>query len=214
MFFASKQKQIESQIEAYCDAVRECLDLFETTLSEYCESGDREALRRQSDGIHRLESKADDLRREVELLMYERALFPESRGDILALLEGADRVPNQAEGAVRMILQQHIRIPEPFCAAVITLTEATVKAGYTMLDAIDGLFNHAAATRGTLGKIDELESEVDRLQNTLIEEIFDADIAGVDKLQLRDMVDRLARPSDRAENVADHIAVILAKRDI
>ena len=96
----------------------------------------------------------------------------------------------------------------------MTLVESSAKAGYAMLDAVAGLFNHAAATRNLLGKIDELESEVDRLQNSLIEEIFDSDIDGFDKMQLREMVDRLARPSDRAENVADHIAVILAKRDI
>jgi predicted phosphate transport protein (TIGR00153 family) len=147
-------------------------------------------------------------------MMYEKALFPESRGDILALLEGADRVPNQAEGAVRMILTQHVRIPEELASNVLSLVETSTKAGYAMLDSVRGLFRHAAATRNTLGKIDELESEVDRDQNALIEDIFNSDLDGFEKLQLRDMVDRLARPSDRAENVADHIAVILAKRDL
>jgi hypothetical protein len=214
MFFASKQKQIESQISTYCDAVGDCLELFEQTLRTYCHDGDIEALREQAVKIHKLESQADDLRREVELMMYEKALFPESRGDILALLEGADRVPNQAEGAVRMILTQHVRIPEELASNVLSLVETSTKAGYAMLDSVRGLFRHAAATRNTLGKIDELESEVDRDRNALIEDIFNSDLDGFEKLQLRDMVDRLARPSDRAENVADHIAVILAKRDL
>ncbi len=214
MFFASKQKQIESQINAYCDAVHDCLELFEETLRTYCNDGDIETLREQAVEIHKLESQADDLRREVELMMYEKALFPESRGDVLALLEGADRVPNQAEGAVRMILTQHVRIPEELAGKVLALVETSTKAGYAMLDSVRGLFQHAAATRNMLGKIDELESEVDRGQNALIEDVFNSDLDGFEKLQLRDMVDRLARPSDRAENVADHIAVILAKRDI
>jgi predicted phosphate transport protein (TIGR00153 family) len=214
MFFKSKQKEIEDLIGKYCQEVRELLDLFQATMRDYLREQDLDKLRENSTDIHKLESQADDVRREVELMMYEKALFPESRGDVMALLEGADRVPNQAEGAVRTILTQHISVPETFTERVMTLVESSAKAGYAMLDAVAGLFNHAAATRNLLGKIDELESEVDRLQNSLIEDIFDSDIDGFDKMQLREMVDRLARPSDRAENVADHIAVILAKRDI
>jgi predicted phosphate transport protein (TIGR00153 family) len=214
MFFKSKQKEIEDLIGKYCQEVRELLDLFQTTMRDYLRGQDLEELRAKSTDIHTLESQADDVRREVEMMMYEKALFPESRGDVMALLEGVDRVPNQAEGAVRTILTQHIGVPETFADRVMTLVETSAKAGYTMLNAVGGMFEHAAATRNLLGKIDELESEVDGMQNSLIEDIFDADIGGFDKMQLREMVDRLARPSDRAENVADHIAVILAKRDI
>ena len=46
------------------------------------------------------------MRREIEVMMYSKALFPESRGDILTLLETIDRVPNQAEAVVRMLLNQ------------------------------------------------------------------------------------------------------------
>jgi hypothetical protein len=214
MFFKSKQREIEDLIANYCDVVRTLLELFHETIDNYLTEQDLDALRERSDEIHKHESKADDVRREVELMMYEKALFPESRGDILALLEGADRVPNQAEGAVRTIVMQHITVPEQFVADLRSMVEVSVKAGHVMLDAVEGLFSHAASTRELLGRIDELESEVDRGQNELIERIFDADIDGFDKLQLREMVDRLARPSDRAENVADHLAVILAKRDI
>ncbi|MEK0368345.1 MAG: DUF47 family protein, partial [Nitrosopumilus sp.] len=36
-------------------------------------------------------------RREIEISLYEKALIPESRGDILGLLEAVDRIPNKAE---------------------------------------------------------------------------------------------------------------------
>ena len=44
--------------------------------------------------------------------MYSKALFPESRGDILGLLEAMDKVPNQAEKALLVMLTQYIVLEE------------------------------------------------------------------------------------------------------
>ena len=81
MFFASRQKKIEAQVAEYRTRVAECADGFHMAIEQYCRTGDREMLRRDFDQVHHAESQADDIRREVEVSTYSKALFPESRGD-------------------------------------------------------------------------------------------------------------------------------------
>jgi uncharacterized protein Yka (UPF0111/DUF47 family) len=42
---------------------------------------------------HKFESRADNIRDEINELMYSRALIPESREDVMALLEKVDEIP-------------------------------------------------------------------------------------------------------------------------
>lgn len=42
---------------------------------------------------HKFESKADDIREEIEALMLGKALIPESRRDIIGLLESINDIP-------------------------------------------------------------------------------------------------------------------------
>ena len=59
---------------------------------------------------------------------------------------------------------------------------------------------------------DELESEADHIESELKERIFASDLEGLDKILLRDLVGRFANICDRAEDVADRVRIIVAKR--
>jgi hypothetical protein len=146
--------------------------------------------------------------------MYTKAIFPESRGDILRLLETMDRVPNQAESVLRMIQNQHINIPHGYAKRILQLTNISCRAAEAMRTSAEKLFSDYTTATVAIGNIDELESEADGIEADLIEEIFSSDIDGFDKIMLRDLVQRIAQISDRAENVGDHIRVIVAKRSI
>jgi len=52
---------------------------------------------------HKVESRADDLRDATNELMYSRALIPESREDIMALLEKVDEISDQADRVSKRI---------------------------------------------------------------------------------------------------------------
>ncbi len=214
MFFENKQKKVESQITQYCDSVINCLDEFRNTFTEYCKSSDRAQLASDYTRVHKAESIADDIRREIEVMMYTKALFPESRGDILGLLETMDKVPNEAESAVRMILNQHIEIPEQFRPDILQLVDICHRCVSAMIESVNKLFSEFTNATVAIGKIDELESEADFIEENLIENIFASNIEGWRKLLLRDLVKRIAGVSDRAENVGDRVRIIVAKRRI
>jgi hypothetical protein len=50
---------------------------------------------------HKAVSKADDMRYAIEALMYEKALIPESRGDLLGCLKRRTRCPGSSTGFSR-----------------------------------------------------------------------------------------------------------------
>lgn len=214
MIFISKQRKIESSLGQYREKVSTCLEIFEKSILQYIENPDKSILEKNCVDIHKAESLADDIRREIEVLMYSKALFPESRGDILALLESMDRVPNQAESTVHMISNQQISIPKEYHAQIIEMINLCVRCVNAMLDASEKLFSDFTTASIMIGKIDELESEADHLEEAIIRQIFSSKMDGFDKIMLRDTIKQLAAVTDRAENVGDRIRIIVAKRRV
>ncbi len=211
--FASKQKQLEKQLALYREKAALCVNRFRDVLREYCETGDIKQLREHVKEVHAAESEADDIRRAVADMMFARSLFPESRGDILNLLETMDKVPNQAESVLRGIGNQLTVIPEFMHEKVFMLADASCEAADAMLEASAQLFKNLSSATAMTGKIDAKESEADRLEAELVRMIFaDDTIPDLQKILLRDMVKQIAAISDRAENAGDRIRVIVVKR--
>ena len=214
MLFSNKQKEIQSQISEYCASVIKCMDTFQDAIKLYCDNSDRKAAKNSFAEVHKAESKADDIRREIEVLMYSKSLFPESRGDIMGLLETMDRVPNQAESSIRMIWNQYVIIPEQHIDEVLNLVDVCCRATYAMVDSAEKLFSDFTNAAVAVGKIDELESEGDRIEASLIEKIFSKKSASISTIVFRDFIKCVVQISDRAENVGDRIRIIVAKRAI
>jgi len=214
MLFTNKQKKVQIQISDYAKSVLECMDIFQRAVTRYCDQPDRKAARAAFDEVHKAESKADDLRSEIEVMMYSKSLFPESRGDILGLLETMDKVPNQAESAVRMIWNQHVNIPETFAPKILQLVDVCCRTVDAMVESVEKLFSEFTNAAVVVGKIDELESEADRIEESLIEKLFSDPVDSIQTIIFRDFIKSVVQISDRAENVGDRIRLIVAKRSV
>ena len=164
--------------------------------------------------VHKAEAKADDTRRGLENMMYTKAVFPESRGDILGLIETMDKVANGAESTVRMVLIEHIEIPKEFYPSIINLIEVCHACVVMMIQGVEQLFDSFVDAAMTVGKIDKLESEADTIEEKLIDRIFTSDESDLQKILLRDLVQHLSGIADRAETVGDRIRIMVAKRSI
>ncbi len=214
MLFVNKQKELQSQISEYCESILKCMDSFQNAVQHYCVDSDRDAAKTSFTEVHKAESRADDIRREIEVMMYSKSLFPESRGDIMGLLETMDRVPNQAENAIRMIWNQYVTIPQEHVAELLTLVGVCCRSASAMVEAAEKLFSDFTNTAVAVGKIDELESEGDKIEASLIEKVFSGNVDSISSIIFRDFIECVASISDRAENVGDRIRIIVAKRTI
>jgi uncharacterized protein len=214
MLFVSKQKQIESQLSQYCRTVADCVEAFHRALKSYAQNADRNQLTRDYQTVHQAESRADDLRREIEVLMYSKSIFPESRGDILNLLESVDRVPNQAEKIVQMLLTRRIILPANLTDSILQLADVSLRCVKALLEGVEKLFTDFTNATAAVGKVDALESQSDQLQFQLYDAIFAGDKDGYEKLLVADLIRSIASVCDRAENAGDRIRIVVAKRSI
>ena len=209
-----KQRRVQTGMTDYNQQVLGCIEAFRNTLGQCCDGVDRKRLQAGYAEVHAAEGHADDIRRELENMMYTEALFPESRGDILGLIEAMDRVPNQAEEAIRTILHQHIELPPEICPRLNDLVGTCCASVCTLVEGVDQLFSSFLDAAVTVGKIDKLESEADTIEAELTEVIFTADYPDLQKILLRDLVRHIGSVSDRAENAGDRIRIIVAKRSV
>jgi predicted phosphate transport protein (TIGR00153 family) len=146
--------------------------------------------------------------------MYSKSLFPESRGDLLGLLETIDRIPNQAQSVLRRALNQRILIPSWMCPGMLELTKVARQCADTAIMAAAKLFQDFAASPAYIRKIDELESEADHILAELIEKLYLSNTSDFEKILLGGFLENIEEISDRAEGAANRIRIIVAKRRI
>ena len=213
-FLWGKQREVEELIRRYCLEYGQCLDLFVAGINGYLDHGSREKLREDVDRTHQCESRADDILTEIGTVLYGSALFPESRGDILGLVEALDGVLNKAEASLRMPLHQHILIPEELGPKIRQLVDTVRECGRVLRKASELLFDKYHRAADYYGRVDQLESQADGQEAALVEKIFSSDLEIGRKLLLRDLVASISDVADRAEDASDRIRLILVKRKL
>lgn len=211
MFFKAQQIIVE-KINAYCESAMKCVKEGIGVLIDCMESNDCEKWKKKVYEVHRAESFADDIRREIEYLLYSRSLFPESRGDILGLLEKLDRIPNQIQSAVKMIFEQQIHIPEIIKEELGQIAIVTQKCTEITFNSVNLLFSNFKEPLEFLGEIDAYESEVDKFQSKAIEKIFNSQLDTLQKILLRDLINEVSMVTNYAEESGDYMRIIIVKR--
>jgi len=211
-FFFKKQRQVESLIYSYLDNLRMTQKFFAEALNTCAKDGvcgDFDFLTART---HKFESKADDIREEIKELMYGKALIPESRGDIMGLLEAIDEVPRIFEQILYLIQTQKLVIPELIVSDFNELLFSSLEGCSLMIKQVEALFKKNARVRDLLLEIDHIESQCDHIKRRIITKIFDSDIEPFGKLQLKEVVFAAGNISDQADQVARLVNIINMKR--
>jgi len=208
-----KEKSIIDKIEAYLDQVDRCRNRFRFCIEKLVlepENGENQAILEE---VHRSESKADDLRRHIELQLYERALIPESRGDVLGLIETLDFIPGMFQSLCYQFLLEKITLPEQFRERYLHLVDVNIKAYDLVREAVLGLFYNKDMKAQT-DLVDAVESDSDHIERNLIRDIFSSSLDKADKILLKEIVINTGDISDQAETVKDRLILAIVKRKI
>lgn len=214
MFGHKASRKVEEKITEYLDSAKQCMECCKSSMDVFFANGQTEAFDDLVRSAHRFESKSDDLRREIEHLLYGKALLPESRGDILGLLETFDKIPNAAETVLFLLQTQRTIVPQNLATRFEALVVVNLQAFQLAYRAMCILFDKPEGTIELTRQIDRLESESDQEERRLITTIFSSDFDLAEKIILRDIVAAIGAISDRCENLADRAAIVTIKRKI
>lgn len=213
-FLFRKERQIHALIYDYLDSFKNARENFLKALDTYFEKGlcdDFDFLIGQT---HKMESKADDIRNDIETMMYEKALIPESRGDILGLLEAVDQIPNLFELILYLIQTQKLVVPDFLVSDVEELVRVSSDCCDLLTKQVEALFRKSEDIRALVRAIDGNESHCDHIERRIITKIFESEMDPFQKLQVKEMVIQLGEISDQADRVSRRVHIISVKRRV
>jgi len=210
VFFWKKEKEILDKIFTYLATLDEVNRIFHKVLKKSLNKPQKD---RQSgaEKLHQAESLADDLRREIERDLYQKALLPESRGDILEIVEMLDRIPGILEKVAFDLYIQGTVFPEELLKGVKSILKHSEEAWPAVKQGVEDFFYNRDPLP-QVDKIDQEESTCDVLERETLTILFNLDIPKADKLELKSFVELLSSITDEYEIIGDKLAIAFAKR--
>jgi predicted phosphate transport protein (TIGR00153 family) len=205
---------IENQIDEFLDLVSESGLIFKAAITAYL-NRDTDAFLKKIEQITKAEHRGDSLTRTLEERLYLQTLIPDSRGDVLELLESMDSLLDQFKGA---LWQFEIERPEiwpefhddfnELVGYVVEAVEAVVLSSRAFFKNIDAVADH-------MHKVSYWETESDKVASNLQRAIFRRDDMRMShQLQLRDFAKQVDNIADVSEDVADRLAIYVIKRSL
>jgi predicted phosphate transport protein (TIGR00153 family) len=212
--FFKKQRQVESLIYSYMDNLRMTERRFAEALNTCLDKGFCDHFNFLTEQTHKYESKADDIREDIKALMYGKALIPESRGDIMGLMEAIDHVPRIFELLLYMIKTQKLVIPDFIVPDIKELIRISLESCDLMHKQVEALFKKSDELKPLVSSIDHNESHCDHIERQIITKIFDSDLDPFQKLQLKEMIINMGEISDQIDRVSKRMNIISMKRRV
>lgn len=205
---------IEKQIDEFLDQVSEAGLLFKHGAEDYLK-GNMEAFQNKIESIREAEHRGDALRRSLEEQLYIRTLIPESRGDVLALLEDMDSLLDRFKGA---LWRFDIELPEicmEFHEDFNELVNCVVESVEAIVRSARAFFKEISIVGDHMHKVSYWETESDKVSTRLQRNVFrQKDLRLSHRMQLRDFIRHVDKIADRAEDIADRLSIYVIKRSL
>jgi len=207
-----RTRVLEGEIDEFMDNLSQSALAFKRAVNIFMAEGRSAEFEEKLSQVNALESRTDDLRRGIERQLYTQTLIPESRGDVLGLLENLDSVLNLFQGTLWGFFIEKPDIPEDFHGDYEVLVEQASSAVEAIVLASRAFFRNIEAVGDHMHKVMFYEKEADKVSTKLKRRIFDSDMDLARKCHLRHFVEMIDNIADRSEDVGDRLAIYTIKR--
>jgi len=213
-FLFKKEQQLESLITQYLENLTRTQEHFVKAMDTCLDQGLCGEFAFLIEQTHKFESKADEIKEDINVLMYSRALIPESREDIMNLLEQVECIPRIFELILHLIRSQKLKLPEFIMLDVKDLIRISVESCDLMVKQIDLMLNNRPGIRALMSTIDHNESHCDHIERSLMIKVFESNIDRIDKLQLKELIIAMGEISDQADRISKRVNILNLKRRV
>ncbi len=211
-FFFKKQYQIEEKIHHFLRDLEDMMLLYqEAFLSYFNQQNDQ--FDDQVEELGRIEKKMDELGRQIQISLFAQSLMPDSREDMMSLLNSLDEIASLCKHSLRDIQIEKPVIPEEFHEFFRQMLAKTSLTLTKLVQATDALFTDLRSVRLLTEEVARHESEVDKVELRLLQGIFaHEELELAHKYQLKRLVQSIGSISNTAEDISDAILIFAIKR--
>lgn len=214
LFFTDRTKDIQIGIDHFLGDVEHSGLVFLEGVKAYL-AGEMERFEVYRMELNDIEQAADALRRDIKVKLYAYMLIPESRGDVLGLLETLDNVIDVCHKVMEQFSVEHPTVPEYLRDDFIKLATYSQQTVEAVANASKAFFTELKLVSNFVGKVYFFEHEADKMEDQIKRRVFDDDKLDLsEKIHLRYFTDRLALPSDESEDVAERLEISAIKRKL
>ncbi len=215
MFFYNRDKKLVQEIEDFFKIAQKILLEFNDTVKYFVENGIDEHFAVLVQKIAEEERDADDIRRRIERKMFSHSLLPETRKDILEILEQMDNVPDHCESSSYILLDQGTEILPEIKKDLIELVGVTIKCfDYAILAALDFL-GKMENIESFVREVDNYEGLGDKLEREMIKRVFATkSLNEGQKLLQKEIIQEIGEICDKTKHIAERITIAAIKRRV
>jgi predicted phosphate transport protein (TIGR00153 family) len=207
-----KKMGLEKEIDEFLDQVSEAGLLCKNGMDSYLK-GNMDAFIQAMTSIRNTEHRGDSLRRSIEHDLYKKTLIPESRGDVMELLEDMDALLDRFTGLIWQFEIERPDICECFHEDFKELLLYSVESVEATVRSCRSFFKDIHAVADHIHKVIFWEKESDKVSTRIQRAIFGRqDLRLSHKMHLRFFVKQVDRIADEAEDVADRLNIYVIKR--
>ncbi len=214
MSILKKELGVEKQIDSFMDQVIRSGLIFSQGAEAYLQ-GNTTDFQRKLKEIIEVEHTGDDLRRSIQQYLYTKTLIPESREDVLELLEDMDALLDRFKGALWRMEIENLHIDSDFHEDFILLIKAVLESVEAIVRAARAFFKNISSVADFLDQVYYWETESDKISTRLQMAIFRKEELRLSHRMLqRELARHLDKIADRAEDVADRLNIYVIKRSL
>ncbi len=209
--FLKKTKKLETQIDQYLDLIIKGGLIFKLGIKSYLDN-QMESFEGHLKDLRKVEETADDLRRNIEIKLYTRTLIPESRGDVLGLMESCDKVLNiTAETLLEFSVEIPNLLPE-LKNDFLEIAESSISCLENTVSGIRAYFRNVDAVRDYVIKVQFYKKETNKIAERIKRKIFKTDNELSFKIHTRYFAFHIERIAEESEDVCDKLSIATIKR--
>ncbi|WP_321368771.1 DUF47 family protein [uncultured Desulfuromusa sp.] len=205
---------IEREIDSFLNLASESGLIFIQGIDAYL-INKIETFNEHLNHIVQTEKQADLLRHSIEDLLYRKTLIPESRGDVLELIERMDALLGRFKGVMFRVEIERPVIAPKFHDDLRILVNCVIQAVESATLSLRAYFKDISQATDHIHKVSFWETEADKATTCLQKAIFNDEELGLDlKMQLRDLSKSIDKIADQAEDLGDSLAIYVIKRSL
>ncbi|MFA6568038.1 MAG: DUF47 family protein [Victivallales bacterium] len=214
MYFFNKNRILLEKYTNYLNLCVDTVEVFREAVEHSMKNGLDGHYAVLARKVHEKESDADGMRRIIECEMYEQSLLPESREDLLDIIERIDAIPNGADHLATLLMIQKTEIMPSLKKDISELLSLSLESfKYTREAALD-CFMKMRKIKELQTLIKNTESIGDTIEHEMVRKIFEEKTEMAEKLVQKDIVYQIGDICNMCEHVMDRIVICSIKRKL